>query len=71
MNSNDSKAFHELKLVVIGTAGTGKTSFVQKWTKGVFDGTYKATIVTEFGAKIYEYNERRYRVQIWDIGGNK
>ena len=35
----------DLKIIVIGTSGTGKTSFVNKWTKNIFSDTYKATIV--------------------------
>ena len=44
----------DLKIIVIGTSGTGKTSFVNKWTKNIFSDTYKATIVSEFGFKIFE-----------------
>ena len=59
----------DLKILVIGSAGTGKTSFVQRWTKGEFSGNYKPTIVSEFGFKIFDYNNRTYRIQLWDIGG--
>ena len=44
----------DLKIIVIGTSGTGKTSFVNKWTKNIFNEAYKATIVSEFGFKIFE-----------------
>ena len=59
----------DLKILVIGSPGTGKTSFVQRWTKGEFSGNYKPTIVSEFGFKIFDYNNRTYRIQLWDIGG--
>ena len=59
----------DLKILVIGSSGTGKTSFVQRWTKGEFSGNYKPTVVSEFGFKIFEYNNRTYRIQLWDIGG--
>ena len=36
----------DFKIIVIGTSGTGKTSFVNKWTKNIFNETYKATIPT-------------------------
>ena len=35
----------DLKIIVIGTSGTGKTSYVNKWTKNLFSDTYKATKV--------------------------
>ena len=59
----------DLKIIVIGTSGTGKTSFVNKWTKNVFNETYKATIVSEFGFKILELDGKLYRIQLWDLAG--
>jgi small GTP-binding protein len=59
----------DLKIIVVGNAGTGKTSFVNKWTKNTFSENYKATIVSEFGYKIVSYNNIYYRVQLWDLAG--
>ena len=59
----------DLKIIVIGTSGTGKTSFVNKWTKNIFSDTYKATIVSEFGFKIFEMEGKLYRIQLWDLAG--
>jgi small GTP-binding protein len=59
----------DLKIVVIGSSGAGKTSFVNKWTKNIFNEQYKATIVSEFGFKLFEYEGKIYRIQLWDIGG--
>ena len=59
----------DLKIIAIGTSGTGKTSFVNKWTKNIFSDTYKATIVSEFGFKIFEQDGKLYRIQLWDLAG--
>ena len=59
----------DLKILVIGCSGTGKTSFVQRWTKDEFTENYKPTIVSEFGFKIYSSKNNIYRIQLWDIGG--
>jgi small GTP-binding protein len=59
----------DLKIIVIGTSGTGKTSFVNKWTKNIFNEAYKATIVSEFGFKIFDYEGKLYRIQLWDLAG--
>ncbi len=59
----------DLKIIVIGTTGTGKTSFVNRWTKNFFTEQYKATIVSEFGFKIYKHNNITYRIQLWDLAG--
>lgn len=61
--------FNELKIMIIGSTGTGKTSFVQRWTRDIFSDEYKPTVVNEFGFKIYESRGITFRVQLWDIGG--
>jgi small GTP-binding protein len=60
---------NELKIIVVGNSGTGKTSFVNKWIKDTFDENYKATIVSEFSYKIYDYKNKSYKIQLWDLAG--
>ena len=59
----------DLKILVIGPVCTGKTSFVNMWTKKTFSQNYKSTIVSEFGYKIFDFKGRKFRIQLWDIGG--
>ena len=59
----------DLKILVVGYRGAGKTSFVKRWTKDEFKESYSLTIVSEFGFKIHESNDKLYRIQLWDIGG--
>ena len=59
----------DLKIIVIGSSGAGKTSYVNQWTKNIFQEEYKATIVSEFGFKVFEYEGKLYRIQLWDLGG--
>ena len=60
---------NELKIIVVGNSGTGKTSFVNKWIKGTFDENYKATIVSELSYKIFDYKDKSYKIQLWDLAG--
>ena len=60
---------NDLKIIGIGSSGTGKTSLVNKWTKNTFEEKYKATIVSEFGFKVFENEGKLYRIQLWDLGG--
>ena len=63
-----SKFRSDIKIIVIGPSST-KKSFVNKWTKNVFQETYKATIVEEFGFKLFEKDGKLYRIQLWDLAG--
>jgi len=59
----------DIKILVMGYSSSGKKNFVNKWTKNTFQETYKATIVEEFGFKVYEKNGKLYRIQLWDLAG--
>ena len=69
MMSNNISIRTDLKILVIGCSGAGKTSFVQRWIKGEFQAVYSPTIVSEFQYKIFECRGNCYRIQLWDIGG--
>ena len=59
----------DIKIIIIGCSGVGKTSFVQRWIKGYFENVYKPTIVSDFQYKILEWRGKCYRILLWDIGG--
>ena len=60
MSKNEGKSIiADLKILIVGNSGTGKTSFINKWIKNEFQDLYKATIVSEYSAKIYEYGDKR------------
>ena len=70
MDSTEGKEINsELKIIVIGNSNTGKTSFVNKWTKGTFTDNYKATVVSEFSFKVFQFKDTYYRIQLWDLAG--
>ena len=58
-----------LKILVIGDNNTGKTSIVNRYARGKFSNTYKATIACEFALKIEVFEDTQVRVQLWDIAG--
>ena len=59
----------DLKIIIVGDSGTGKTSFVNKYILNKFDESYQATIATQFNFKIIEIGEVIYRIQFWDLAG--
>ena len=60
----------DLKIILIGNSNSGKTQFVNKWTKDIFRDIYRETIVSEFVYKDIWKNEKQYAIQIWDISGS-
>ena len=58
-----------IKIVIVGNSGTGKTSFCNRWMKDKFTDDYKATVMSDFSYKIYEYKGNYYKIQFWDIAG--
>ena len=59
----------DIKIIIIGCSGVGKTSFVQRWIKGYFEKSYRPTIVSDFQYKILEWRGKCYRILLWEIGG--
>ena len=59
----------DLKIIIVGDSGTGKTSFVNRYILNKFADNYQATIATQFSSKILQLNDITYRLQFWDIAG--
>ena len=60
---------HKFKVTVIGNGGVGKTSLIQKFTKGVFHEDYLKTIGAQFSKYTTKINEDKISLLFWDIAG--
>jgi len=60
------------KVIVVGDLGTGKTSLIQRYTSGIFNSSYKATIGVDFCLKEIRWNRNTtISLQLWDIAGQE
>jgi small GTP-binding protein len=60
------------KIVLEGTANTGKTRLIGQYSSGTFPepDDYKATIGVEFSVRIVTFRDKKIKLQIWDSSGN-
>jgi len=63
----------EHKVIIIGDAGAGKSSFFHQFRQGVFPKQVMSTIGVEFGTKIIQLQneERRVKLNVWDTAGQE
>lgn len=60
-----------LKVVLLGDSGVGKTSLVFKWVTGFFNEKLKPTIGTNHQIKSIEINGTEVDVFLWDTAGQE
>lgn len=64
-----SECDYGFKLIIIGDAGAGKSSFMHQFLEGKFRKQSTHTIGVEFGTKIISLGNRQIKLQIWDTAG--
>ena len=55
--------------VLLGDSSVGKTSFIQRYTRGVFSMSTQATVGVDFAFQTVSVDGQEVRVQIWDTAG--
>ena len=61
----------ELKLILVGNSGVGKTSLITRYKDHDFSYSINSTIGAEFFSHIQKVDDHRVRVNIWDTSGNE
>lgn len=59
------------KILLLGDASVGKTSFTKRYTYNIFNPSERLTIGVDFHVKTIELNEKRIKLQMWDVGGEE
>ena len=59
------------KVVFAGDAAVGKTSFINRITKGTFITNLSSTLGVDFQVKTIRVDERNVALQLWDTAGQE
>ncbi|TFF87228.1 MAG: GTP-binding protein [Promethearchaeota archaeon] len=63
------------KLLLLGDASVGKTSFTKRYCYNIFNPSERLTIGVDFHVKTmdleFQGEEKKIKLQIWDIGGEE
>ena len=60
-----------IKIIIIGEAGVGKTSIINRYVKNILKNDQKPTIGIDYKTKIVVYNSKRIKLQIFDTSGQE
>lgn len=59
------------KIIILGDAGVGKSSLMNRYVRNTFTKSYKSTIGADFLTKEIIFNGEFITSQIWDTAGNE
>ncbi|KAF9099167.1 hypothetical protein BGX29_007282 [Mortierella sp. GBA35] len=72
-SNSSSETVATLKLLLIGSSGTGKSSLLMRFVDGVFlaPDEISATIGVDFKVKVIDVEGKKYKLTIWDTAGQE
>ena len=68
-NKKKDESDYQLKIVLVGDSGVGKSNIISKFTKNEFNFESKTTLGVEFASKVVNIDDKSIKVQIWDTAG--
>ena len=75
MNKKDEKKgseeLEEIKVILIGDSGIGKTNLINTSVGMQFSDKLKPTISPSYNVKIFEIEGKKYRLNLWDTAGQE
>jgi Ras-related protein Rab-8A len=67
----DNPFYAQVKLLMIGESGCGKTCLVLRYTIDSITPTFLTTVGIDFKIKTVVLDGKRIKLQIWDTGGQE
>ncbi|XP_068450363.1 ras-related protein rab7 [Clinocottus analis] len=68
---SDRKSPVTLKIILIGSSGVGKSSFMNRYVNHRFTNMYRATVGTDFLSKTINIDGEAVTLQMWDTAGTE
>ncbi|MFX1275115.1 MAG: Rab family GTPase [Promethearchaeota archaeon] len=62
---------YTFKILLLGDASVGKTSFTKRYCYNIFNPSERLTIGVDFHVKTIELQGNKIKLQIWDVGGEE
>ncbi|MFX1494896.1 MAG: Rab family GTPase [Promethearchaeota archaeon] len=62
---------YTFKILLLGDASVGKTSFSKRYCYNIFNPAERLTIGVDFLVKTIELHGKKIKLQIWDVGGEE
>ncbi len=62
---------YTFKILLIGDASVGKTSFTKRYCYNIFNPSERLTIGVDFHVKTVKFKDSLVKLQLWDIGGEE
>lgn len=62
---------YTFKILLLGDASVGKTSFTKRYCYNIFNPSERLTIGVDFHVKTIDLRGLKVKLQIWDVGGEE
>ena len=69
--SSDNMAELDMKIMVLGDIGVGKTALIRRYVDSEYIPEYKITVDLDFKQKQMSLGDGKLNLQLWDVPGNE
>ena len=71
MSEEKKEVPKDIKVLLFGNTGVGKTSIFKRYYENKFDGNYNSSIGIDFQTKVIKHKNKSYSIQLFDTAGQE
>ena len=71
MSEKDSDDTKEIKVILLGNSGVGKTSIISRYVNNLFNPNCETTLGSTYSTKEVEKDKVKYKLNLWDTTGQE